>query len=351
MKTKDKQHYSTGAAVAATLALCGAAIFLKRKLTSRLELAGKVVLITGSSRGLGLAMAEEFGRRGARLVLTARDPYELERALDLLVQRGAVVNEDAALIIPCDIRDDTQAREMIERATQHFGQIDILVNNAGIITVGAVEDQSLASFQDAMNTNFYGMLHCSLAVVPQMMARQSGSIVNICSIGGKFAVPHLLPYSASKFAAVGFSEGLHAELRSKGVAVTTVCPGLMRTGSHVRALFSGNREEEYRWFSLGASLPGVTASAEHAARVIMDATVTGATEITITPQAWLGARAMGLFPTLTQLVLHLSTFMLPPPSGAADAATPKEGREVRGMELSTLTALGTQASYHYNEGP
>ena len=284
-------------------------------------------------------------------MLTARDPYELERARTLLLDRGAVSDHSRALMIPCDIRDEAQVRAMIERATASFGRVDVLVNNAGIITVGPVEQHALSSFQDAMDTNFYGMLHCTLAVLPQMLERSAGTIVNICSIGGKVAVPHLLPYTASKFAAVGLSEGLHVELRSKGVHVTTVCPGLMRTGSVVRAYFAGDRAKEYRWFSLGGSLPLVSIAANKAAKVIVSAAARQATEISITPQAAFGIRLMGLFPSFTQLLLHLSNFALPAAAASsADPARLEEGRDVRDSELTALTALGRDAAHHYNEG-
>ncbi len=342
---------AASAAVAVGTAVAAGTAVASRRRRSRSKDAGerfddKVVVITGASRGLGLALAEAFGRAGARLVLGARDPYELERARALLLQRGAVDRADRVLIIPFDLREEAQAREMIERATQHFGRVDVLVNNAGIITVGPVEQQSLETFHDAMNTNFFGTLHCTQAVLPQMLARHAGSIVNITSIGGKISVPHLLPYSASKFAAVGLSEGLHVELRAKGIKVTTVCPGLMRTGSHIRALFAGDREKEYRWFSLGAGLPLVSASAASAARKIVAATARGAAEITITPQAYLGARLVGLAPSFTQVLLHLSTFALPASKGQARLV---EGRQVRGAELSPLVALGNDASTRYNE--
>jgi short-subunit dehydrogenase len=328
-----------------------AALFAQRtRRNADAYLNGKVIVITGASRGLGLALAEAFGRVGTRLVLAARDPYELERARILLLERGAIPDHEHALLIPCDIREQPQAQEMIERATRHFGQVDVLVNNAGIITVGPLEEQTLDAFNDAMNTNFYGTLHCTLAVLPQMLARHAGSIVNITSFGGKLPVPHLLPYCASKFAAVGLSEGLHVELRAKGIHVTTVCPGLMRTGSHVRALFSGNREKEYQWFSLGAGLPLVSTSAQSAARKIVEATARAATEITITPQAYLGSRVMGLFPSVTQFLLHLSNFALPQATGAPDAKELIEGRQVRGGELTPLVALGNAASRRYNEG-
>ncbi len=337
-------------AAAALTAAYGVAALWRNSGAQATAFHDKVVVITGGSRGFGLALAEEFGRGGAKLVLTARDPYELERARNLLVEREAIADTNAALIIPCDIREDAQVQAMIERATQHFGRVDVLVNNAGIITVGPVENQSLASFDDAMQTNFYGMLHCTLAVLPAMLQRQAGSIVNICSFGGKVPVPHLLPYCASKFAAVGFSEGLHVEVRSKGIHVTTVCPGLMRTGSQVRALFSGNREEEYRWFSLGAALPGVSIAAQRAAKQVVHAAARHATEIMITPQAALAARVMGLLPACTQAALYLSNLALPKPVQSPGATEMKEGRDVREKEITPIVQIANQASQHYNEG-
>ncbi len=309
----------------------------------------KVVLITGSSRGFGLAMAEEFAKHGARLVLTARDPYELERARQKLLQGGLVASPQAVLSLACDLTGAAETQEMAARATEYFGRIDILVNNAGIISVGPVEDQPLAAFKQAIEANYYCALHATMAVLPAMLARGAGSIVNIASIGGKLAVPHLLPYSASKFALVGFSQGLNAEVRSKGIQVTTVCPGLMRTGSHIHAQFRGDREREYRWFSLGASLPGVSIGARAAARKVVRATIAGVSEITITPQAWVGAKAAQLAPGLTAAALGLvNSVILPRPvSGNAKDALP--GGEVDGKELSPLTMLGESASYKLNE--
>jgi short-subunit dehydrogenase len=110
----------------------------------------------------------------------------------------------------------------------------------------------------------------ALAALPVMREQSHGRIVTITSLGGKIAVPHLVPYCAAKFAAVGFSEGLRAELGRDPVTVTTVVPGLMRTGSHVQALFTGQADKEFTWFSLGASLPLVSMDAERAARQIVE---------------------------------------------------------------------------------
>ena len=223
------------------------------------ELKGKVVLVTGGSRGLGYAVARELALSGARLALTSRHADELERARARLLASGCAAPADV-WVYPCDVSVEATVREMVAAATAHFGRIDVLVNHAGIIMVGPLESQTLDSFHQAMNVNFFGALHVTLAVLPQMLERGEGAIVNISSIGGKVAFPHLLPYVASKFAITGWSQGLRAELAGKGIHVTTVCPGIMRTGSHIQARFTGDQEQEYRWFAAAASLPGTATS-------------------------------------------------------------------------------------------
>jgi short-subunit dehydrogenase len=333
----------TGFACVGALALTAAAVYRLR--TDRVR--GKVVLITGGSRGLGLALAEEFGRRGAKLALTARNTEELERARMLLLERRAARSVEDIFIFPSDLREQEHAEEVIQQTTRHFGQIDILVNNAGIITVGPIENQSAEDFRNVMAANFFSGLYCTLAILPQMLARRNGTIVNIASVGGKVAVPHMLPYTASKFAVVGFSEGLNAELRAKGIRVTTVCPGLMRTGSHLNALFNGDAELEYRWFSLGASLPGISTSARSAARKIVRAVIAGRSEIAITLQAELASRLANLSPATTTRMMQLMNFGLP--AAVQGKTHTRPGSDVRGLELTPVVRLGHTASHRYNQ--
>lgn len=335
-----------GAGVACTGAVV-AAYAIGRCAKRSASLRGKVAVITGSSRGLGLALAEEFGKRGARLVLTARDSEELERARWLLLRRRAIGSPDDVLIVAADLRQPEQAERLIQEATTRFGGVDILVNNAGIITVGPVQNQTIEDFRNVMDSNFFSAVHCTLSVLPQMLAKGQGSIVNITSIGGKIAVPHMLPYTASKFAAVGYSEGLNAELRSRGIRVTTVCPGLMRTGSHLNAVFTGDAEREYRWFSLAAGLPGVSASASCAARKIARAVVAGRSEIAITPQAMIAIRLADLCPSATQRVMRLANSFLPPP--ASGPAANYRGAEVRGREVRPAVFFANAAARRYNQ--
>ena len=310
---------------------------------------GKVVVITGASRGLGLALAEEFGQRGARLVLGARDAAELNRARRILTDSGAVIDEGNLLTVSADLRKPEEAQGLINQAIRHFGHVDVLINNAGIITVGPVENQSIERFHEVMESNFYTAVHCTLAVLPSMLERHEGAIANVTSIGGKIPMPHLLPYTASKFAAVGFSEGLGMELRSKGIRVTTICPGLMRTGSHRNALFTGDASREYRWFSLAANLPGASIAASRAARQIADGVAAGVSVLSITPQAFFAARFGNVSPALTTSLMRSVGMLLPRPiPGKSDTL---RGEDVRDRELFPASTIGNTAAQRYNQTP
>ena len=190
----------------------------------------------------------------------------------------------------------------------------------------------------------------ALAALPVMRAQGHGRIATITSIGGKLSVPHLLPYSTAKYAAVGFSEGLRAELGGP-VTVTTVVPGLMRTGSHVRAEFAGRKNQEFTWFSLGASLPLVSMDAERAAGQIVAAVAARRPEVFLTPAAQVVGRLAGLAPELTAPVLHaVQNTLLPAPDGDG---TTVPGRELHptlpGSVFGALTSLGRAAAARFNE--
>ena len=308
---------------------------------------GKTVLITGASRGLGLALAEELGHRGARLILAARDPYELERARSILLTRGAITDENDVLTLSADLRDQKQAEELIKQSTEKFGSVDVLINNAGVISVGPIQNQSVDQFRDQMESNFFSGLYCTLAVLPQMLERKTGAIANITSLGGKIAVPHLLPYTASKFAAVGFSQGLGIELASKGICVTTVVPGLMRTGSHRNAQFTGDASREYRWFSLAANTPGVSIAAGRAASQIADGIASGSAEITITPQAFVASRVGNVAPAMYRLMMRGIHVFLPNAQPGENQV--HRGEQVREYEWFPASSIGTSAAKRYNQ--
>jgi short-subunit dehydrogenase len=294
--------------------LLAIALVGKRLLRSARLLPGQVVLITGGSTGLGLAMAHRFGKAGLKLVLAARNADELATARGELLSAGSVANEDDILLVDCDVSDKQQAAGLIAAAMNGFGQIDILINNAGVIEVGPAVNQPIEAYESAMAIDFFGALYATYAALPFFLRKGSGTIVNISSIGGKVAVPHLLPYVAAKFALTGFSEGLHAELRNRGVLVTTVCPGLMRTGGETHAHFRGQVDKEKAWFQTSARTPLLSASVKYAADRIFDAVKLRRSEITITPQAWLAARFAGCAPETTQALCSLiNNYLLPDP--------------------------------------
>lgn len=305
---------------------------------------GEVVLITGGSRGLGYALVEEFARQGARIAICARHEHGLQAAYQKLTPQGVEL-----FTVQCDVTRQEQVQAMVEQVTAHYGEINVLVNNAGIITVGPLEAQTQQDFEESMNVMFWGAYYTIMAVLPQMRARQDGHIVNITSIGGKVAVPHLLPYDSAKFALVGFSEGLFAALHKDGIAVTTVVPGLMRTGSPINATFKGNHQAEYTWFSIADSLPLITISAEKAARQIVKATRQKKVEITLTLAAKLLEKFHCLFPGLTGHIMAIANRLLPTSDSAA-GLEPRSGKESKTpITDSFLTTLGQKAVIKYNQ--
>ncbi|WP_164101604.1 SDR family NAD(P)-dependent oxidoreductase [Candidatus Laterigemmans baculatus] len=303
----------------------------------------RVVLITGGSRGLGLVLARLFGNEGARVVICARNQEELERAASYLREQGILV-----MAVECDITDRERVEELVRTVQQRLGPIDVLINNAGVIQVGPADTMSRGDFDEALKVNLYGAMNLIDAVLPSMRARRFGRIANIASVGGRMAVPHLLPYSASKFALVGYSQGLRAELASSGVRVTTVCPGLMRTGSPHKATFKGKHREEYAWFSISDSLPFLSADAHEAAAKIMHACRVGQSDLIIGLPAQIAARAAGVAPGLTANLLGIVNRFLPSSNG--DRASRFSGSESYSeWSPSSLTVLGEQAAARNNE--
>jgi NAD(P)-dependent dehydrogenase (short-subunit alcohol dehydrogenase family) len=311
------------------------------------DLYGAVALVTGGSRGLGLALSRELARQGCRLAICARDETELEDARVDLKRSGAEV-----IAVPCDVADPAEVAAMVEAVTRHYGRIDILVNNAGIIVVAPVETLTRADFERVIGVNFWGALNPTLEVLPGMRAQGSGRIVNITSIGGKIAVPHLLPYTCAKFAAVGLSEGLRAELANTGITVTTVVPGLMRTGSHLHAEFGGEQEAEYRWFALNASAPyPIAIGADRAARLIVRAVKRGQAECTYPISAVAAARLSGLLPGTTTNALTLVDRFLPQPPPASAGTRPGVAidADLDSPLLRAATVLGRAAAEEYRQ--
>lgn len=271
----------------------------------RIDFKGRVILITGGTRGLGLTLARTLLGEGARVAVCARDEGELDAVRSDLGGSGEFV------AVRCDVSDRQQVAQMVGEVRRQLGPIDVLINNAGVIQVGPLEAQTIEDFDEAMDIMYWGVVHTTLEVLSEMRSRGSGSIANITSIGGKVAVPHLAPYVAAKFAAVGFSEAVTAEEAPNGIRVTTVAPGLMRTGSFLQAWFKGDRQHEYAWFAPSSSLHPITISAEHAARSIVEAIRYGKREVVLSVPAKILALAHGISPSSTTAVMSLADRMLP----------------------------------------
>jgi NAD(P)-dependent dehydrogenase (short-subunit alcohol dehydrogenase family) len=311
-----------------------------------MEFRGRSVIITGGSRGLGLLVARQLAEEGARLTLAARDRDELERAREDLAPRGADVS-----VVVCDVGVRTDAQRLIDEVLSRNGSVDVLINNAGVIQVGPVEHMQLADFQEAMAVHFWGPLYTILAALPVMKRQGSGRIVNVSSIGGRIGVPHLVPYCASKFALAGLSDSLRGELAKDGIYVTTVCPGLMRTGSPFNAWFKGRHREEFTWFVISDSLPIASIDARRAAAQLVEACRHGDPELVISWPAKLAIIANAVAPEAMALGMTLANRLLPPPSEEAGNEAHSGWQSLSDWAPSKLTKLTDRAAAENNELP
>src|SRR5438046_4504568 len=310
---------------------------------SRFSFAGKVVLISGGSRGLGLILARQISSEGGKVALLARDADELERAKAELTMRGG-----EALAVQCDLLERSQIQAAVAEIHARYVKIDVRFNNAGIIQVGPVENMQQQDFERAMSVHFWAPLLLTMEVLPAMRAHRCGRIVNICSIGGKVAVPHLAPYCASKFALTGLSDALRAELARDNISVTTVAPGLMRTGSHVNAKFTGQPDAVSGWFPVSSGTPLISMSGERAGRKILAAARRGQPSRPVTFAARGAILGNSLFPNLTGRAMRLVNQFLPKPS-AAEGNQSRGGSEMRRLIPGWLTHSADKATVRNNE--
>jgi NAD(P)-dependent dehydrogenase (short-subunit alcohol dehydrogenase family) len=340
---RSEQKFLLGIVAGAGAVMAAARVARARR---GIEFGGRVVVITGGSRGLGLVIARQLASEGARLCLLARDERELDRAKRLLTEATPGVE---VMTLQCDVRKRPDVQAAIERILAEWVAIDVVINNAGVIQVGPLEHMQHEDFEDAMATHFWGPLHMTLEVVPSMRRRGFGRIVNIASIGGRIGVPHMAPYCASKFALVGFSDAIRAELAPHGIRVTTVSPGLMRTGSPMNAEMKGRHQQEYAWFAVASSTPGLTTAADRAAAQIVDACRYGDPELTITLAARAGVLANAISPAGVAHLSELTARLLPGPAGA-EGDVPKRGRESESRWApSAATTLSDRAAVVNNE--
>ena len=311
---------------------------------ARYTLRNKVVLISGGSRGLGLVLARHVCEQHGNVALIARNREELARAKsDLASRSGRVVT------IECDLLDHAQIHDAVRTAIDRLGKIDILINNAGIIEVGPLGHMTREDFDRAMRLHFWASYELISQIVPEMRLWGGGRIVNISSIGGRVAIPHFAPYSASKFALTGFSDAIRAELARDNIYVTTVAPGLMRTGSHVNAKFKGNHDAEFAWFSASAGAPLISMDADRAARKILAACRRGQPSLTLTVAARGAIVANALFPNLTGSAMKIVNRVLPGAVGEKGSQS-RAGSELPRKIPRWMTGLADRATQSNNEG-
>lgn len=309
----------------------------------------RVALVAGASRGLGLLVATELARRGLQVAISSRSQDSLDAAAAALAERGLVVHPYVA-----DVTDREAMTGLVAAVERDLGPIDVAIHVAGVIQVGPLESATPEMFDQAIDIMLKGPINLAMAVLPEMRARGFGRIGTVTSVGGMVSVPHLVPYSTAKFGAVGFSQGLSAELAGTGVTSTTIVPGLMRTGSHLAAQFTGDAPAEYAWFAPGASLPLVSMDAEVAAERMVDGVLAGRPMVVLSPLSQVAMRVAGLAPATTTRALGLMARALPRAKGAAGEVV--DGREARdGLSptarrvVGLLTTWGDRAAARTNE--
>ena len=248
----------------------------------------KVVVITGASSGIGEAAAEQFAKRGANLVLVARRKEKLEQVEQKLSKYSI-----KTLIQVCDVSDKQQVKQMSEKVIETFSKIDILVNNAGFVIYGKVEELSIEDIESQMKTNYFGTINCTKHFLPYFLKQNSGHMINVASVGGSFGVPGIASYCATKFAMLGFSEGLHHELHGTNVGVTVVSPIMVRT-----SLFD---HPSFKNFAKHAT--GISLSADTVANAIIKASDSSKLEIVVPSYVRIGIWFKQTFPFLINPII------------------------------------------------
>jgi short-subunit dehydrogenase len=307
------------------------------------------IVITGGSRGLGLALARELVNENANVTLIARDEDELKSAKKSL----DTFNRGLVHTVVCDVTDSAQLSKAIHEAADHFDGIDMLINNAGSIVVGPWESMTQQDFEAQMNIHLYAVMNSVRLCLPFLRHKESGKrIVNICSMGGRVAIPHMLAYDTSKFALSGFSQGLATELYDDGISVTTIYPALMRTGSPIQAVFKGDHEKEFAWFQTADVLPFVSSSVETAAKKIIQAARERRFELMPFVPAKVRLSLAMLFPELVAWTLvMLNRFM--PKGQSGEYKTGHQSRELFDQYLLTkpFASAARKAEQQSNQTP
>lgn len=271
------------------------------------------MVVTGGSRGLGFATARAFVRRGADVVIVARSAEELHRAERELARERhhvAITGDPSRahgriVALACDVTDPRAVTQMVEQVIGELGRIDVLVNCAAEIVVGPLDALTAMDFQSALYRIFFSLYHPAMAVLPHMSENGAGRIVNVTSLGGKVAQPHLGTYIAAKYAATGFSETLAMEARKHGVRVSTVTPPPLRNAAFLNVRIKGDAERELLWFAKSLSSRFFSIDPERAANTIVDAAQYGDAARSVSTLSWLSSRLYALAPGLAVDLMSL----------------------------------------------
>lgn len=257
-----------------------------------MNLRGKTTVITGASSGIGRAAAIEMARRGANVVLAARRVDRLAEVAAICAGYGA-----GASVVATDVRREEDCRNLIERA----GHVDVLVNNAGYAVFDPAVDADPAVVRDMMDTNYFGTVHCTRAVLPQMLARGDGTIVNVASIAGIMGFARMSGYGATKAATICFTEALRDEVAARGVRVALICPGTTETDFFEKA-------EKDKMPGASRLIPAV--SPERVARAVCDAAEDGRYRRIIPLLASIYMRFKEFSPRLAHLMMRRVSALL-----------------------------------------
>lgn len=299
----------------------------------RVELRGRVVVVTGASSGLGLLIARHAAGQGAMLALAARDAGELTEVAAELRAAGA----EEVFVVPTDVTKPEEIERLINQTIAKYGRIDVLINNAGTMLVGPLEAMTAEDFERVLAVNFWGGVRATLAALPHMRAAGFGRIANVVSVGGRAVVPHMAPYTASKYAFTGFTKAIRAELARDNILVTGVYPGPIRTGGHRHAWFKGDTAAEYAWFAAADTVPGISTSADACARALLEGVCNGDPEVNVGPSTHLSIVLEGLFPDWAAELNALVDRAMPAPENLSAPAV--QGHSLAGKVPSVLGKL------------
>lgn len=252
-----------------------------------MELAGKVVVVTGASMGIGEAIAKVFADSGASVVLLSRDAGRVEAA------RGRVGHAERTLAMACDVRHREDIDRAIGLTLHHFQRIDVWVNNAGHGLLDSVAQMEMAAFREMFETNFFGAIASMQAVIPVMRQQGGGTIINISSVAGHIPLPFHAGYSATKFAMNAMGKAAGVEMKKDGIHVLTVCPGYVRTDFSKNVVL-GNERKKVR----PDSVRGITA--ERVARATLQGYLKQKREVIVPWTMYVPQKIYQLFPGMVE---------------------------------------------------